>query len=122
MQHARLMTVQDLQNRVILEAICLAMIMVVILSAFKRWKVVLCASSALAATAFFSAWNPIMATASIMVYGPASLLLWFELDNQAQITPTRRKNLLSTICWSLLAVGVAMLIFKNIFNIYKYLQ
>jgi hypothetical protein len=61
-----------------------------------------------------------MATGSLMIYGPASILLWFELDNQNKNNEANTK-LLRHVCWSLIGIGIACLILKNIYNIYSYL-
>jgi len=115
------MTTAELQSIVMTEGICLLLIILIMVSSFKRWKYILYATSVAATLAFFSAWHFIMATASIMIYGPASVLLWIELDKAPNIKHERRKTVIRRTCWGFLAAGVALLILKNILNIYGYL-
>ena len=116
------MTTNELQNVVFIEGIVLCLIVLIILSAFRRWKILLGVSSVLATAAIFYVWQPIMAFGSLLVYGPASLLLWLELEKQTDLAHDRQRKLIRFICWSLLGTGVTLLILKNIYNIYTYLQ
>lgn len=114
------MKLHDLQSIVLVEAICLLLIVVICIAAFKRWKGTLITSSILATIAFFCAWSNIMAMGSLLVYGSASTLLWWQLEKK-NITLTPRKKLLQKISWGILATGVAILIINNIHNIFVYL-
>ena len=111
----------ELQNMVMIEGTALLLITVVIISAFNHWKYTLFASSTLAAAAIFSVWSTAMAVGSVMIFGPASILLWFELDNRSHLAQDRRKKIIRIICWSMVATGILLLILKNILNIYSYL-
>lgn len=115
------MKIHDLQNIVLVEAICLCLILAIIVAAFKRWKGTLITSSILATIALFTAWSNTMALASTLVYGSASTLLWWQLEDKK--TPvTARKNVMQKITWGILALGVTILICKNTHNIFVYLQ
>jgi hypothetical protein len=115
------MTTNELQNIVFVEGVSLCLISIIIVAAFKRWKITLCVSSVIATAAFFYAWAPIMALGSLLVYGPASILMWFELDKRTTSVNNQKIRIMRGICWALLATGVFLLILKNVFNIYKYL-
>jgi len=101
----------ELQNVVITEGIALFFITTVIISAFQRWKFVTYVSSVLATIAVFSAWSAAMALGAVLVYTPVSVLLWLDLEKQDLRTPR-------LICWSFLILGVLLLIFKNVYNVY----
>lgn len=116
------MTTNELQNIVMIEAFSLILIMLIILSAFRRWKLLLGISIVAATATLFTAWSTMVAFGSLLVYGPASLLLWFELDRQADVTHDAQRKMIRIICWTLLAFGVALIILKNIYNIYLYLR
>jgi hypothetical protein len=112
------MTINELQNVVLLEALILSLICVLIISAFKRWKKIVYLCSAIATIAAFSAWSFVLALGSLFVYAPSSMLLWHELDRQPNMVDDRKRRLLRACAWVMLAVGVLMLIGKNIYNIY----
>ncbi len=116
------MATNELENVVLIEAIVMCLIILIILSAFKRWKYLLCVSSVVATGAIFTVWHAMMALGSLLVYGPAALLLWLELDKHTDLAHDRQRKLIRNISWSLLGTGVVLLILKNIYNIYLYLQ
>lgn len=116
------MTTNELQQIVLIEAATLLLVCVIILSAFKRWKVTLCVASGLATIGFFTAWSSIMALGSLLVYGPASLLLWLQLDSKDDKPVGNFNKFIHILAWSLLAIGVAILILNNIRNIFIYLS
>lgn len=115
------MKIHDLQTIVIAEGICLALIVVIIISAFKRWRHILIASSILASVVFFCAWSNIMAFGCMLVYGSASTLLWWQLDNNSTSNTNITKKRVQTIAWTVLATGVLVLIINNTHNIFIYL-
>jgi hypothetical protein len=116
------MTTNELQHIVLIEAATLLLVCAVIVAAFKRWKITLCVASTLATVGFFTAWSTIMAIGSVLVYGPASILLWLQLDSK-EVKPVDRLNkYVHILAWSLLAIGVATLILNNIRNIFIYLS
>lgn len=116
------MTTNELQNVVYLETLILFLIMAIIISGIKRWKMMLCISSGAASVALFMAWTFVMAMGAALVYGSSSLLLWLELDRKAYSAHDTKRNITRNTCWVLLACGVLMLILKNIYNIYIYLN
>jgi hypothetical protein len=116
------MKTPELQYVVLLEASIVLMITTVIVSAFNRWKTMLYLSSSIAAIALFSAWTFVMALGAVMVYGPASVLLWHELDRQTESNTETKGKFVHTLSWILLGLGVLMLILKNMYNIYGYLN
>lgn len=116
------MKIHELQYIVLVEAICLLLILVIIVAAFKRWKRVLIASCALATIAFFSAWSNIMAMGSLLVYGSASTLLWWQAEKKTDQPTQMHKKVVQRITWGILATGVAVLILNNTRNIFVYLQ
>lgn len=101
----------ELQNVVIIEGIALFFIAAVIIASFRHWKFVTYISSVLATIAVFSAWSAAMALGAVLVYAPVAVLLWFDLEKQDLRTPR-------LICWSFLILGVLLLIFKNVYNVY----
>ncbi len=116
------MATRELQVMVTLEAIILVLICSVICFAFKRWKIPLYISSAAATAVLFYAWSPLIALGSACVYGPASMLLWIELDKRDSKQVKRRTSLIQAFCWPLLALGVIMIIVHNVHQIYVYLH
>jgi len=56
-----------------------------------------------------------------LVYGPASMLMWMELDKKTGLKSEMRGKVIRTTCWAFVITGVALLILKNIYNIYRYL-
>lgn len=115
------MLTNELHNIVILEFFCLAAIIVIIISSFKRWKKILCASMFLATVAFFAAWSNIMAFGAFMTYGASSLLLWIQQDKKKNRLQQKTQKA-QTIGWGILATGVIILILNNIHNIYLHLN
>lgn len=111
--------INELQAVVVIEGLALTTITLAIFSAFKHWRLSLYIASVVAAISVFCVWSPAMALGSIMVYVPASILLWHEFDKTKQIRPKDRQALIQLFCWISLAVGVALLILKNIYNIYS---
>lgn len=116
------MTIHELQQVVLIEAATSLLVCAIIVSALKRWKITLCVTTGLATIGFFTAWSSIMALGSLLVYGPASLLLWFQLDGKEDKPIGKLNNLIQVLAWSLLALGVATLIINNIRNIFIYLS
>lgn len=116
------MTTHELQNIVLLESLAMALILLLIISAFKRWKKIIWIAGAGATIAIFTAWSPVMATGTVMVYAPAITLLWFEQEYKSLPQYENKKKHIRTACWAFLAIGVCTLIVKNIYNIYTYLQ
>ena len=111
----------ELQNVVLMEGVCLTLILSIIIASIKRWKSLLYIASTAATAAFFIAWSPVMAAGSMLVYGPASILMWMELAKESAEKMERRKKIIRNTCWSFLVAGVSVLILKNIYNIYNYL-
>ena len=116
------MTTNQLQNIVFLETAALICITLMIGAAFKRWKITMWISGASAAIATFTAWSFVMALGSIMVYGTAITLLWFEHETKIPTQFDRKTRYMRAACWTCLATGVCMLIAKNVYNIYTYLH
>lgn len=114
------MIIEELQTLLALEAICLFLIIVIIISAFKRWKLILLASGTLATIVFCIAWSWIMALSSALVYGSASTLLLWQLDQKNSKFKLTKKYL-QDLLWITLAAGVTLIIIHNINNIYLYL-
>jgi hypothetical protein len=116
------MTTNELQQIVLIEAATLLLVCAIVVAAFKRWKITLCVASTLATVGFFTAWSSIMALGSLLVYGPASLLLWLQLDSKEEKPSGRLNKFIHIFAWSSLAFGVAILIINNIRNIFIYLS
>lgn len=116
------MTNNELQHIVLIEAATLLLVCTVAVAAFNRWKITLCVATTLATIGFFTAWSTIMAFGSLLVYGPASLLFWLQLDSKEDEPGGKLNKLVHIIAWALLAIGVATLITNNIRNIYVYLS
>lgn len=117
-----IMTTNELQHIVLIEAATLLLICAVVIAAFNRWKITLCVTITLATMGFFTAWSTIMAFGSLLVYGPASLLLWLQLDSKETEPGGKLNKIAHILAWSLLAIGVATLITNNIRNIFIYLS
>ncbi len=115
------MNTERLQTIVTVEATILALVCLIILFSFKRWKIPLCAAGVGATAALFYAWTPLLAFGSLLVYGPASMLLWQELNNKVvkHVSATTRK--IQFVAWSLVAIGVIIIIVKNVSSILMYL-
>lgn len=116
------MTTHELQTVVMFEGIALLLIILVVVSAMRRWKVPLILASVAATATLLTIWSLVMAVGSILVYAPASTLMWFEVDKKTDLAQDSSKRFIRSICWLLLALGVSMLILKNIYNIYSYLN
>lgn len=113
------MKISELQNIVIIETICLLLIMLIIVAAIKRWRGTLITSCILATVAFFTVWSNVMAFGSMLVYGSASTLLWWQMDKASE---ANTKKYMQGIVWGILALGVTVLIMKNSHYIYTYLR
>lgn len=111
------MKFHELQTVVAVEAMCLILLIVIAIATFKRWHRTLIASTCLTAVAFFSTWSNIMALGATLVYGSASVLLWWQLEEKI----SKDKKGLHRIAWGILATGVAVLILNNLNNIFIYL-
>lgn len=116
------MVMHELKHIVLLEAACVPLILALILCAYKHWRTGLLVSATLAGTAFFSAWSIMMAIGSVLAYTPACILLWLEVDKNTDLAHDRHKQLIRSICWGFLALGVSLLIISNTLNIYYYLR
>ncbi len=116
------MTTNELQQIVLIEAATLLLVCIIIVATFKRWKITLWVSIVLATIGFFTAWSSIMAFGSLLVYGPACLLLWLQLDTKEDKHVRKIDKFIHYFAWSLLAIGVTTLILKNIHNIFVYLS
>lgn len=116
------MTTNELQQIVLIEAATLLLVCAVIVAALRRWKITLFVTAPLATIGFFTAWSSVMALGSLLVYGPASLLLWFQVDSTEDKPADKLNKLIHIMAWSLLAIGVATLIINNIRNIFIYLS
>ncbi|HSX19978.1 MAG TPA: hypothetical protein VLG38_02495 [Gammaproteobacteria bacterium] len=62
-----------------------------------------------------------MATGSVLVFGSASTLLWWQQGPKSNQPHSNHIKILQRILWGLLAAGVATLIINNIRNIISYL-
>lgn len=112
----------ELKHIVLLEAACVPLVLAIILCAYKHWLKGLIVSATIAGTALFAAWSPIMAAGSVLAYTPACILLWLEVDKNTDLDHDRHKQLIRSICWGFLALGVSLLIINNTLNIYNYLH
>lgn len=116
------MLVHELKHIVLLEAACVPLILVIILCAYKHWRTRLIIASTATAAVFFAAWSFMMAAGSVLVYTPACILLWLEVDKNTDLAHDRHKQLIRSVCWGFLALGVSVLIINNSLNIYDYLH
>lgn len=116
------MHLHELQTTVLVEGVCAVLMLLIILSSYYRWRIIFYASSTAVTIAFFSIWHVFMAIGSLLVYGPASLMMWLELDRKSKLKDGRMYRYIRIVCWLSIATGVSFLVLKNIFNILNYLS
>lgn len=63
-----------------------------------------------------------MALGSLLVYGTAPVLLLMQLDKKGGVSETKRRRFIHFISWTILAIGVLVLILNNLRNIFLHLH